>query len=259
MLEQLLQNSEIQRLLMMSKDGLLFAVWETLYVTIISTVFACVIGLVLGVLVVVGEPNGVRPLPRPLMTILNVAINILRSVPFLILMVLVIPLSRLILGTSIGTEATIIPLIVAAFPFVSRLVEASLREVDKGVIEAAQAMGCSPFQIIWKVMLPESRPSLVSAFTTAFITILSYGAMAGAIGGGGLGAMALNLGYQRRMTIILWVSVVLLVVLVQIFQSVGTHTSVRLDKRLTRTGRKSRKKLRIEEGRVGPWGDVKPQ
>lgn len=173
------------------------------------------------------------------MAVINFVINILRSVPFLILMVIVIPLSRLIIGTSIGTVATIIPLIVAAFPFVARLVEASIREVDKGVIEAAQSMGCSPFQIIWKVMLPESRPSLISGFTTAFITILSYGAMAGAIGGGGLGSMALNLGYQRQMKIILWVSVVVLVILVQIFQSAGTRAAVRLDRRV---GDKARRK-----------------
>ena len=241
-MSELLNNPEVQRLLLLTKDGLLFAIWETLYVTVIATFFAYVIGLPLGVLTVVGEEGGVRPLPRPVLNVLNVIINLLRSVPFLILMVLVIPLSRLILGTSIGTEASIIPLIVAAFPFVSRLVETSLREVDKGVVEAAQAMGCSPFQIIWKVMLPESRPSLISGFTTAFITILSYNAMAGAIGGGGLGSMALNLGYQRRMNIILWVSVVVLVVLVQIFQSAGTRTSVRLDKRISRVGRKRQAK-----------------
>ena len=187
------------------------------------------------------------PLPRPVMTVLNFVINILRSVPFLILMVLVIPLSRLIIGTSIGTVATIIPLIVAAFPLVARLVEASIREVDKGVVEAAQSMGCSPFQIIAKVLIPESRPSLMSGFTTAFITILSYGAMAGAIGGGGLGAMSLNLGYQRRMQIILWVSVVVLVILVQIFQSVGTHATVRLDKRIPAKARRKAAKARRQD------------
>ena len=220
MLSDLLQNPEVQRLLLLTEDGLLFAIWETIYATVLSTLFAYIIGLPLGVLVVVGEKNGILPLPKPLMNVLNVIINLLRSVPFLILMVLVIPLSRVVLGTSIGTVATIIPLIVAAFPFVARLVEASLREIDKGVVEAAQAMGCSPFQIIWKVMLPESLPSLITGFTTAFITILSYGAMAGAIGGGGLGSMALNLGYQRRMFIVLWVSVIVLVILVQIFQTI---------------------------------------
>ena len=243
----LLQNDEVQRLLLMTKDGLLFAIWETLYVTVVSTFFAYVIGLPLGVITVVGEPGGVLPLPRPVMAVLNFVINILRSVPFLILMVVVIPLSRLVVGTSIGTVATIVPLIVAAFPFVARLVEASLREVDGGVVEAAQSMGCSPFQIITKVILPESRPSLISGFTTAFITILSYGAMAGAIGGGGLGSMALNLGYQRRMKIILWVSVVVLVILVQIFQSVGTRAAVRLDKRVRRKDRKQQAKAKKAE------------
>lgn len=237
---ELLQNPEIQRLLLLNSDGLLFAIWETLYMTIVSTLAAYLIGLPLGILVVVGEKNGILPLPRPLMTAINIIINLLRSVPFLILMVLAIPLSRLILGTSIGTTATIIPLIVASFPFVARLVESSIREVDTGVVEAAQAMGCSPMQIICKVMIPESLPSLINGFTTAFITILSYGAMAGAIGGGGLGAMALNLGYQRRMTLILWVSVIVLVILVQVFQSLGTHFSVSLDHRIA-SSRKKRK------------------
>ncbi|HIW94860.1 MAG TPA: ABC transporter permease [Candidatus Flavonifractor merdipullorum] len=238
----LLSNPEVARLLELTKDGLLYAIWETLYVTVISTFFSYVIGLPLGVIAVVGEEGGVLPMPKPLMTALNFIINILRSVPFLILMVMVIPLSRLILGTSIGTVATIIPLIVAAFPFVARLVEASMREVDQGVIEAAQSMGCSPLQIIVKVILPESRPSLISGFTTAFITILSYGAMAGAIGGGGLGSMALTLGYQRQMQIILWVSVVVLVILVQIFQSIGTHMAVRTDKRVRNTAKKKKSK-----------------
>ena len=245
---ELLNNPEILRLLELSKNGLLFAVWETLYVTVVATLFAYVIGLPLGVLAVAGEEGGVLPLPRPVMAVINFVINILRSVPFLILMVIVIPLSRLIIGTSIGTVATIIPLIVAAFPFVARLVEASIREVDKGVVEAAQSMGCSPLQIIAKVMIPESRPSLISGFTTAFITILSYGAMAGAIGGGGLGSMALNLGYQRRMNIILWVSVVVLVILVQIFQSAGTRAAVRLDRRVgDKARRKAARKRKAEK------------
>ena len=230
-MHELLNNPEVQRLLA-PDTGLLFAVWETMYMTVVSTLFAYVIGLPLGVLMVAGEEGGVMPLPRPVMTVLNFIINILRSVPFLILMVLVIPLSRLIIGTSIGTVATIIPLIVAAFPFVARLVEASIREVDKGVVEAAQSMGCSPFQIISKVMIPESRPSLISGFTTAFITILSYGAMAGAIGGGGLGKIALSYGYYRYQTNIMIVCVVLLVLMVQVFQTVGTFWATRSDKRL---------------------------
>ena len=239
-MSELLANAEVQRLLLLTEDGLLFAIWETLYSTVLATLLAYLIGLPLGVLLVAGERGGVAPLPTSVMRVLNFVINILRSVPFLILMVLVTPLSRLVLGTSIGTAATIIPLVVAAFPFVARLVEGSIREVDKGVIEAAQAMGCSPLQVIGKVLLPESRPSLITGFTTAFITILSYGAMAGAIGGGGLGSMALMLGYQRRMYIVLYVSVVVLVILVQIFQSAGTHLAVRMDKRLTKGGQARR-------------------
>jgi D-methionine transport system permease protein len=219
-------------------NGLLPALWETLYSTILATLFAHLLGIPLGVLLVAGEEGGVRPLPGTLMKALNVVVNLLRSVPFLILMVVVFPLSRLLLGSSIGTAATIVPLTIAAFPFVARLVESALREVDRGVVEAAQAMGCSPLQIITKVLLPEGRPALISAFTTAFITILSYGAMSGAIGGGGLGSMAINLGHTRNMTLVLWVAVIVLVILVQMFQSVGTYLSVRLDKRITRRSKK---------------------
>ena len=209
------------------------AIWETIYSTIVATFFSYVIGLPLGVILVTGEKGGVRPLPGWLMKVLNTVVNLLRSVPFLILMVMVIPLSRMIVGTSVGTTASIIPLICAAFPFVARLVEASLRETDKGILEAAQAMGCTPMQIIRKVMLPEALPSLLIGFTTAFITILSYGAMSGAIGGGGLGSLAINYGYQRKMYFILYVSVVILVVMVQVFQSLGTHFAGALDRRFT--------------------------
>ena len=219
-------------------DGLPLAIWETFYSTVLSTFFAHVIGIPLGVLLVAGEERGIRPLPRPLMQVLNIIVNLLRSVPFLILMVVVFPLSRLLLGSSIGTPATIVPLTIAAFPFVARLVESALREVDRGVVEAAQAMGCSPMQIITKVMIPESRPALIGAFTTAFITILSYGAMSGAIGGGGVGRMALNLGHTRNMLLVLWVAVIVLVVMVQIFQSIGTYLSVRLDKRISAKAKK---------------------
>lgn len=211
-----------------------FAIWETIYTTVLSTALAYLVGLPLGVLLVAGEKGGVRPLPSPLMKLLNVVVNLLRSVPFLILMVLVIPLSRVILGTSVGTTASIIPLFIAAFPFVARLVESSIREMDTGVIEAAQSMGCTPMQIITKVMLPECKPSLLNGFTTAFITILSYGAMAGAIGAGGLGNMALNYGYQRQHTFVMWVAVVVLVLMVQLLQSVGTRAAKHSDKRLTR-------------------------
>lgn len=210
-----------------------FAIWETLYAPLVATVFAYVIGLPLGVLLVIGEENGIRPLPKALMQTLNTVINLLRSIPFLILMVLVFPLARLILGTSIGTAATIVPLTVAAAPYVARLVEASLREMDRGVVEAAQSMGCSTWQIVTKVMLPECLPSLINGATNATITILSYGAMAGNIGGGGLGAISLMRGHGRQQRLVLYVAVILLVVMVQIIQSVGTALSVKADKRIT--------------------------
>ena len=173
-------------------------IWETLYSTVLATALAYVIGLPLGVILVTGEQGGIRPLPGLLMKALNLIVNVLRSIPFLILMMMVIPLSRLLVGTSVGTVALIVPLVIAAFPFVARVVEGSLREMDRGMIEAAQSMGCTTFQIIWKVLLPECLPSLIVGFTTASITILSYGAMAGIIGGGGLGAIAINYGYYRK-------------------------------------------------------------
>lgn len=215
-------------------------IWDTIYSTVAATLVACVLGIILGIILVAGEEDGVRPLPGPVMKVLNFAINILRSVPFLILMIMVLPLSELLVGTTIGTVASIPPLIIASASFVARLVETSLREVDKGVIEAAQSMGCSPFQIITKVILPECVPSLLTGFATAFVTILSYGAMSGAIGGGGLGAMALNRGYTRHQNIVLWGAVILLVILVQIFQTIGTRLAVGLDRRLSDKGGKKR-------------------
>ncbi len=213
-------------------DEFLGGLWETTYSTVISTAVAFLLGLILAVLLVVGEKDGIRPLPGPLMKLLNGIVNIFRSVPFLILMIFILPLSGLVVGTKIGTIAAIIPLIVAAAPFVARLVETSLRETDQGVIEAAQAMGCSPFQIVWKVMLPECRPALISCFTTSFITILSYGAMAGAIGGGGLGKTAINYGLYKFNSAVMLVATVLIVILVQIAQSVGGYLAQRSDKRL---------------------------
>lgn len=218
-----------------------FAIWETLYSTVIATALAYAIGLPLGVLLVAGENGRIVKVPPVVMTALNTAVNLLRSVPFLILMVIVIPLSRLLLGTSVGTPASIVPLVVAAAPFVARIVEGSLRELDPGVLEAAQAMGCTPWQIITKVMLPECRPSLLNGLTTSTITILSYGAMAGAIGAGGLGSMALMKGYQRKMLVMLWGSVILLVILVQVIQSIGTALSVKTDRRINTNQSKKRR------------------
>ncbi len=219
---------------------LAFSVWETVYAPALATLFAYVIGLPLGIVLVIGEPGGVRPMPKVLMRILNTIVNLLRSVPFLILMVMVVPLSRLILGTSVGTAATVVPLTVAAAPYVARLVEISLREMDRGVVEAAQSMGCSPWQIVTKVMLPECRPSLINGATNAAITILGYGAMAGAIGGGGLGAVALMRGHGRNQVIVMYVAVIILVILVQIIQSIGTAWSVKSDRRINPTETKRR-------------------
>ena len=219
-----------------------FEIWETLYSTLLATLFAYIIGLPLGVLLVAGEKNGIRPLPDPLMQALNVIVNLLRSVPFLILMIMVLPLAKLIVGTKVGTVASIVPLVIAAFPFVARMVEGSLREIDKGVIEAAQSMGATPMQIILKVLIPECKPSLLNGATISLTTILGYGAMAGIIGGGGLGKVAINYGYYKYETWVMLVAVALLVVMVQVFQTVGTRLSVRSDKRLNTGKTKKRSK-----------------
>ena len=209
-----------------------FATWETLYSLVLEVVFAYVIGLPLGVLLVTGEKEGIHPLPGWLMKLLNMAINLLRSVPFLILMIIVLPLSKIIVGTKVGTIATIPPMVIAAFPLVARMVESSLREVNHGVIEASQSMGASTMQIVTKVLLPEALPSLISGGTITVGTILGYGAMAGIIGGGGLGKMAINYGYYNFKFIVMWAAVIGLIILVQIFQSVGTRVAQICDKRL---------------------------
>lgn len=208
------------------------ALWETVYATLLATLFAIIIGLPLGMMLVAGEKGGIRPLPGVLMKILNVIINLLRSVPFIILMVMVIPLTRAIVGTSVGTVASIVPLTIAAFPFVARLVESSLREVNPNIIETAQSMGATPMQILLKVMLPESVPSLITNFTLAITTIMSYTAMSGAVGGGGLGMIAITYGYQRYRYAILYAAVIVLVIVVQVIQSFGTWLAARCDKRL---------------------------
>ena len=208
------------------------ALWETFYVTVLSTALSLVIGLPLGVLLVTGEKDGVLPLPGWLMHLLNIIINLLRSIPFLILMIMVLPLSRALIGTAVGTAATIVPLVAAAFPFVARLVESSLRELDGNIIEAAQSMGASPLQIICKVMIPESVPSLIQNVTIALTTILSYSAMSGIIGGGGLGKIAIDYGYYRYKYLIMVVAVIILILLVQFFQSLGTYLAKKSDKRL---------------------------
>ncbi|MDO5014506.1 MAG: methionine ABC transporter permease [Clostridia bacterium] len=208
------------------------ALWETFYVTVVSTFFSVLIGLPLGILLVIGEKNSVAPLPKPFMAFLNWLINLLRSVPFLILMILVFPLTRFITGTTIGTVASIVPLVIASFPFVARLAESSFREIDPNLIEMAQSMGASPFQIVKKVIIPESIPSLISNITIALTTILGYSAMSGIIGGGGLGKIAINYGYYRYKYLIMFAAVIVLILLVQIFQSLGTALAIKLDKRI---------------------------
>lgn len=234
MLERMFAPEVIEEAWAILLEEMPLALWETVYVTVLATVFAVVLGLPLGVLLVAGEPKGVLPLPGWLMKGVNVVVNLLRSVPFLILMIMVFPLTRLIVGTAVGTVASIVPLVIAAFPFVARLAESSLREVDANIIEAAQSMGASPSQIILQVMLPESVPSLISNLTIAVTTILGYTAMSGIIGGGGLGKIAINYGYYRYKYLVMLFAVILLVVLVQIFQSVGTRLAARLDRRIKR-------------------------
>ena len=209
-----------------------FAIWETLYALALEVLFAYVVGLPLGVLLVTGEKDGIRPMNPVLMKALNGVINLLRSVPFLILMIIALPLSKLIVGTKVGTPATIPPMVVCAFPLVARMVETSLREVDHGVIEAVQSMGASAWQIVTKVLLPEALPSLISGGTITVGTILGYGAMAGILGGGGLGQMAITYGYYNTKYLIMWAAVIGLIILVQLFQSAGTKLATACDKRL---------------------------
>ena len=231
MYNNLFSEQSIQDLIS-ALPGMPTALWETFYVTVLSTALSLLIGLPLGVLLVTGEKNGVLPLPAWLMHVLNAVINLLRSIPCLILMIMVLPLSRAIIGTAVGTTATIVPLVAAAFPFVARLVESSLRELDSNIIEAAQSMGATPSQIIWKVMIPESIPSLIQNVTIALTTILGYSAMSGIIGGGGLGKIAIDYGYYRYKYLVMFVAVIILILLVQLFQSIGTYLAKRSDKRL---------------------------
>lgn len=209
---------------------LLEGTWATLYMTLFSTFYGYVIGLPLGVILTVTDKDGIRP-NAVVYKLLDFIINIARSIPFLILLILVMPLTKLLVGRSYGYEATIVPLTIAAAPFIGRMVESSLKEVDKGVIEAAQSMGAGIFTIIWKVLLAEARTSLLVGVTIAIGTILGYSAMAGVVGGGGLGDIAIRYGYYRYETGIMIVTIVVLVVLVQILQGIGMMLSKKLDRR----------------------------
>lgn len=204
---------------------------KTLYMTLVGTLVSYIIGLPIGVSLIVTSPNGIKP-AGVYNKIMGFIVNVVRSVPFLILMIALMPYIRKVIGTGIGTSATTAALIVAATPFVARMVEQSLMEVDAGVIEAAQSMGASNMQIIRKVMLLEARPSLLNGAAVATITILGYSAMAGSIGGGGLGDVAIRYGLYRFQPAIMWITVIVLVILVQILQEIGLKVAAKLDNRI---------------------------
>lgn len=204
--------------------------WVTLYMTLTSTFFAYILGLPLGITLVLTRKDGLRP-NQFIYKIIDVVVNIVRSVPFLILLILIIPFTRTLVGKSYGPTATIVPLTIAAAPFIARLVESSLLEVDQGVIEAAQSMGASTWHIVWKVLLAEARTSLIINATIALATILGYSAMSGTVGGGGLGDIAIRYGYYRYETDIMFATVILLILLVQIMQYIGTKAAKKIDKR----------------------------
>ena len=203
---------------------------ETLYMVFLSSLFSIILGIFIGIVLYVTEKGSILE-NKVLNKVLGIIVNIGRSVPFVILMIAVFPLSKFIVGTTLGSKAAIVPLTVAAIPFVARMIEASLKEIDKGVIEASISMGASEMQIIYKVLIPESISSIISTITTTIISIIGYSAMAGTIGGGGLGSIAITYGYQRYRNDILVISVILMVILVQIVQTVGNMLGKKLNKK----------------------------
>ena len=205
--------------------------WETLYMTLGSTLIAYLLGMPIGLLLTVTDKDGLIPSPAA-NKILGVAVNLLRSVPFIILLVWVMPVTRAIVGTTIGSKATLVPLVIAAAPFIARMVESAAREVDRGVVEAALSMGATPLQIVCRVLVPEAKPALITGGAIAVTTILGYSAMAGICGGGGLGAIAINYGYYRGDSGVMLVMVAVLVLIVQVFQEVGGRIAVKTDKRI---------------------------
>ncbi|MBQ1845959.1 MAG: ABC transporter permease [Desulfovibrio sp.] len=221
----------------MFNQALFDLLWEgtvdTLYMTLASTFFSYVFGMVMAVVLVLTRADGIKPHPV-VFRCLDVVVNLTRSFPFLILMIAVIPFTRWLVGTTIGNNATIVPLVIAAAPFVARLIEQSLLEVDRGVVEAAQSMGASTWQLVWKVLIPEAMPSLINGSAIAATTILGYSAMSGAVGGGGLGKLAIMYGYNRYQDDIMFATVVLLIVIVQLLQSFGDWATRRSDKRSTK-------------------------
>lgn len=209
------------------KTGIL----ETLFMVFASSAISYLIGIPLGIILVVTDKDGIRPMPV-LQKVLGIVINLLRSIPFIILLIMVLPLTRVIVGTTLGAMAVVPPLVIAAAPYIARMVESSFKEVDAGVIEAAKSMGASTWQIIWKVLLPEAKPSLLVGAAISITTILGYSAMAGFTGGGGLGTIAINYGYYRYQTDMMFLTVALLVIIVQIIQEVGMKLARSSDKRI---------------------------
>ena len=227
LINSMVADGKLQEALEIIRDEMPLAIWESFYMTVIATAAAIAIGLPLGIILVTGEKDGIMPIPTILYKGINALINLLRSVPFLILIIMVTPITRFIVDTVVGTGASVVP-----FPFVARLVETSIREVDSNVIEAAVSMGATPMQIVRRVLIPESLPSLISNFTIAITTILGYSAMSAILGGGGLGKIAINYGYYRRKTLVMIVAVALIVLMVQLFQTIGSKLASMFDKRL---------------------------
>ena len=213
-------------------NGLIqLGIWETIYMTLISSAVAYLIGLPLGVILNVTDDGGIHPV-KWLNRILGFVVNFFRSIPFIILMVAMLPVAKLIVGTALGNKAVIVMLIIAASPYVGRMVVSSLKEVDAGIIEAAQSMGSNNFQIVFKVLLPEAKPALITGAVISMVTILGYSAMAATIGGTGLGQIAIIYGHQRSNDDITWICVLLMVLIVQIIQEVGTRIALKSDKRI---------------------------
>ena len=209
---------------------LLEGIRDTVYMTVASTFFGYVIGLPMGIALTVTDKDGLKP-NVAIYRVLDVISNIVRSIPFLILLILLIPFTRLVVGKSYGSTATIVPLIICAAPYIARLVESSLKEVDKGVVEAAKSMGATNFQIVMHVLLVEGRTSIITGATIAMGTILGYSAMAGTVGGGGLGDIAVRYGYYRWQTDIMIITVILIIILFQLFQNIGMKIAAKMDKR----------------------------
>ena len=222
LLQKLLDNGILQ-----------YGIWETIYMTLLSTIFAYVIGLPIGLILSVTGKNGIRPIAW-LNRILGIIVNIFRSIPFIILMVAMLPVAKFIVGSSLGNKAMIVTLVIAAAPYVARMVESSIAEVGGGVIEAAKAMGTPTFKIVTKVLIPEARPSLITGAIISMVTILGYSAMAGTIGGGGLGQIAITYGYQKYQNNIIWICVALTIIIVQIIQELGAVIARRSDRSINK-------------------------